>query len=130
VTSGFGWDRFFLPIWLALAGVWLPLGWPLGAERGAETRLVYAELAGEPAADVAVRLSAQGLDAGEVAKATRVRIAEIVLQQEALVVRLGQVGGAVEARFSRLANCRLPIWSAFDDSTASSMSVRWRNFTR
>jgi len=95
-----------------LAGVWLPLGWPLGAERAAETRLVYAELAGEPAADVAVRLSAQGLDAGEVAKATRVRIAEIVLQQEALVVRLGQVGGAVEARFSRLANAlkvRLPL---------------------
>ena len=112
MTSGFGWDRFFLPIWLALAGVWLPLGWPLGAERAAETRLVYAELAGEPAADVAVRLRAQGLDAGEIAKATRVRIAEIVLQQEALVVRLGQVGGAVEARFSRLANAlkvRLPL---------------------
>ena len=104
---------FFLPIWLGiLAGVWLPLGWPLGAERAAETRLVYAELAGEPAADVAVRLRAQGLDAGEIAKATRVRIAEIVVQQEALVVRLGQVGGAVEARFSRLANAlkvRLPL---------------------
>lgn len=109
---GFGWGRFILPIWLGLAGVWLPLGWPLGAERAAETRLVYAELAGEPAADVAVRLRAQGLDAGEIDKATRVRIAEIVVQQDALVVRLGQVGGAVEARFSRLANAlkvRLPL---------------------
>jgi subtilisin family serine protease len=112
MTSGFGWRRFFLPICLGSAGVCLPLGQMLGAEQAAETRLVYLELAGEPAADVAVRLRAQGLDAGEIAKATRVRISEIAMQQKALVGRLGQVGGVVEARFSRLANAlkvRLPL---------------------
>ncbi len=111
MTSGFGWGRFFLPICLSSAGVCLPLGQPLGAEQAAETRLVYLELVGEPAADVAARLSAQGLDAGEIAKATRVRIAEIAAQQDALVARVGQVGGMVEARFSRLVNAlkvRLP----------------------
>jgi len=111
MTSGFGWGRFFLPICLGSAGVCLPLGQTRGAEQAAETRLVYLELAGEPAADVAVRLSAQGLDAGEIAEATRVRIAEIAAQQDALVARLGQVGGMVEARFSRLVNAlkvRLP----------------------
>jgi hypothetical protein len=70
MTSGFGWGRFFLPICLSSAGVCLPLGQPLGAEQAAETRLVYLELAGEPAAEVAARLSAQGLAAGEIAKAT------------------------------------------------------------
>jgi len=112
MTSGFGWGRFFLPICLGAVGVCLPLGQTRGAEQAAETRLVYLELAGEPAADVAVRLSAQGLDAGEIAEATRVRIAEIAAQQDALVARLGQVGGMVEARFSRLANAlkvRLPL---------------------
>ena len=111
MTSGFGWGRFFLLICLGSAGVCLPLDQTRGAEQAAETRLVYLELAGEPASDVAVRLSAQGLDVGEIAKATRVRIAEIAAQQDALVARLGQVGGMVEARFSRLANAlkvRLP----------------------
>ena len=107
MTSGFGWGRFFLPICLGLTGVC----WPLGAERGAETRLVFAELAGEPAADVAVRLRDRGLGNREIAEATRGRIAEIAAQQDALVARLGQVGGMVEARFSRLVNAlkvRLP----------------------
>ena len=108
MTSGFGWGRFFLPICLGLPGVC----WPLGAERGAETSLVFAELAGEPAADVAVRLRDRGLGNREIAEATRVRIAEIAAQQDALVARLGQVGGMVEARFSRLVNAlkvRLPL---------------------
>ena len=108
MTSGFGWGRFFLPICLGLTGVC----WPLGAERGAETRLVFAELAGEPAADVAVRLRDRGLGNREIAEATRGRIAEIAAQQDALVARLGQVGGMVEARFSRLVNAlkvRLPL---------------------
>ncbi len=108
MTSGFGWGRFFLPICLGLTGVC----WPLGAERGAETRLVFAELAGEPAADVAVRLRDRGLGNREIAEATRGRIAEIAAQQDALVARLGQVGGVVEARFSRLVNAlkvRLPL---------------------
>ena len=112
MTSGFGWGRFFLPICLSSAGVCLPLGQPLGAEQAAETRLVYLELAGEPAADVAVRLRGQGLAKDKIAMATRERITEIAAQQDALVARLGQVGGAVEARFSRLANAvkvRLPL---------------------
>ncbi|HJN90082.1 MAG TPA: S8 family serine peptidase [Verrucomicrobiota bacterium] len=74
--------------------------------------LVFAELAGEPAADVSVRLRGLGLRRAELAGATRARIAEIAVQQDALVARLGQVGGAVEARFSRLANAikvRLPL---------------------
>jgi subtilisin family serine protease len=73
--------------------------------------LVFAVLAGEPAADVAVRLLDRGLANREIAEATRGRIAEIAAQQDAVVARLGQVGGAVEARFSRLANAikiRLP----------------------
>ena len=112
MTSGFGWGRFFLPICLGSAGVCPPLGHALGAEQAVETRLVYAELAGEPAADVAVRLRGQGLAKGKIAVATRERIAEITAQQDALVARIGQVGGAVEARFSRLANAvkvRLPL---------------------
>jgi subtilisin family serine protease len=73
--------------------------------------LVFAVLAGEPAADVAVQLLDRGLANREIAEATRGRIAEIAAQQDAVVARLGQVGGAVEARFSRLANAikiRLP----------------------
>jgi len=108
MTSGFGWDRFFLLICVGLAGFCQALG----VERAAGTRLVFAELAGEPAADVAVRLREQGLAKGEIAEATRARIAEIAVQQDALVARLGQVGGVVEARFSRLANAlkvRLPL---------------------
>ena len=73
--------------------------------------MVFAELAGEPAADVAVRLRDRGLGNREIAEATRGRIAEIAAQQDALVARLGQVGGMVEARFSRLVNAlkvRLP----------------------
>ena len=99
---------FFSQFALGLPGVC----WPLGAERGAETSLVFAELAGEPAADVAVRLRDRGLGNREIAEATRVRIAEIAVQQDALVARLGQVGGMVEARFSRLVNAlkvRLPL---------------------
>ena len=112
MTSGFGWGRFFLIICLGSVGVCLPPGQMLGAEQLAETRLVYLELSGEPAADVAVRLRAQGLAAGEIAKLTRVRISEIAIQQKALIGRLGEVGGVVEARFSRLANAlkvRLPL---------------------
>ena len=108
MTCGFGWGCFFLPVCLFLAGV----GQVFCAEQGAATRLVFAELAGEPAADVASRLRAQGLAKGKIAKATRARIAEIAVQQEALAARLAQVGGAVEARFSRLANAlkvRLPL---------------------
>ena len=111
MTLGFGWGRFILPIWFALAGVCLPLGQALGAEQAAETRLVYVELAGEPAADVAVRLRNQGLARDEIAQVTRGRITEIVEQQDALVARLGQVDGVLEARFSRLVNAlkvRLP----------------------
>ena len=109
---GFGWGRFFFLFCLGLVGVCLPLGQALGAEQVAETRLVYVELVGEPLADVAVRLRNQGLGRGEIAKATRERITEIVAQQDALVARLGQVDGAVEARFSRLVNAlkvRLPL---------------------
>ena len=112
MTSGFGWGRFFLIICLGSPDVCLPPGQMLGAEQVAETRLVYLELSGEPAADVAMRLRAQGLEAGEIAKLTRVRISEIAIQQKALIGRLGQVGGVVEARFSRLANAlkvRLPL---------------------
>ena len=108
MTCGFGWGCFFLPVCLFLAGV----GQVFCAEQGAATRLVFAELAGEPAADVASRLRAQGLAKGKIAKATRARIAEIAVQQEALAARLGQVGGVVEGRFSRLANAlkiRLPL---------------------
>ena len=108
MTCGFGWGCFFLPVCLFLAGV----GQVFCAEQGAATRLVFAELAGEPAADVASRLRAQGLAKGKIAKATRARIAEIAVQQEALAARLGQVDGVVEARFSRLANAlkiRLPL---------------------
>ena len=107
MTSGFGWGRFFLSICIGLAGACQAFG----AERGAETRLVFAVLAGEPAADVAVRLLDRGLANHEIAEATRGRIAEIAAQQDAVVARLGQVGAAVEARFSRLANAikiRLP----------------------
>ena len=104
MTSGFGWGRFFLIICLGSPDVCLPPGQIFGAEQVAETRLVYLELSGEPAADVAMRLRAQGLEAGEIAKLTRVRISEIAIQQKALIGRLGQVGGVVEARFSRLAN--------------------------
>ena len=100
MTSGFGWGRFFLPICIGLAGACQAFG----AEQGVKTRLVFAVLAGEPAADVAVRLLDRGLANREIAEATRGRIAEIAAQQDALVARLGQVGGAVEARFSRLAN--------------------------
>jgi subtilisin family serine protease len=108
MTFGFGWGRFFLLICVGLAGFCQVFG----AEKGAETRLVFAVLAGEPAADVAVRLRDRGLAKGEIAEATRARIAEIAAQQDAVVARLGQVGGAVEARFSRLANAikvRLPL---------------------
>ena len=108
MTSGFGWGRFFLPICIGLAGACQAFG----AEQGVETRLVFAVLAGEPAADVAVRLLDRGLANREIAEATRGRIAEIAVQQDAVVARLGQVGGAVEARFSRLANAikvRLPL---------------------
>ena len=58
MTSGFGWGRFFLIICLGSVGVCLPPGQMLGAEQLAETRLVYLELSGEPAADVAVRTAA------------------------------------------------------------------------
>ena len=108
---GFGWGRFFFRFSLGLAGVCLPLGQSLGAEKVEGTRLVYVELASEPAADVAVRLRGQGLARDEIAEATRERISEIVTQQDALVARLGKVDGAVEARFSRLVNAlkvRLP----------------------
>jgi subtilisin family serine protease len=108
MTFGFGWGRFFLLICVGLAGFCQVFG----AEKGAETRLVFAVLAGEPAADVAVRLRDRGLAKGEIAEATRARIAEIAAQQDAVVARLGQVGGVVEARFSRLANAikvRLPL---------------------
>jgi subtilisin family serine protease len=74
--------------------------------------LVFVVLAGEPAADVAVRLLDRGLANREIAEATRGRIAEIAAQQDEVVARLAQVGGAVEARFSRLANAikvRLPL---------------------
>jgi len=112
MTLGFGRDRFFLLFCLGLAGVCQPLGRALNAEQAAGTRLVYVELAGEPAAEVAVRLRVQGLAKDKIAGATRRRIAEIAAQQKALVAQLGQVGGAVEARFSRLANAlkvRLPL---------------------
>ena len=108
MTSGFGWGRFYLPICIGLGGACQAFG----AEQPAETRLVFAQLAGEPAADVAVRLREQGLGKGKIAEATRARIAEIAVQQDALVARLGQVGGMAEARFSRLANAikvRLPL---------------------
>ena len=108
MTSGFGWGRFLLPMCAGLAGVCLSLG----IEPETETRLVYVELAGESAADVAVRLRGLGLAKAKIAGATRARIAEIVVQQDALVARLSQVDGAVEARFSRLANAlkvRLPL---------------------
>ena len=82
MTSGFGWGRFFLIICLGSPDVCLPPGQMLGAEQVAETRLVYLELSGEPAADVAMRLRAQGLEAGEIAKLTRVRISEIAIQQK------------------------------------------------
>ena len=108
MTSGFGWSRFLLLMCAGLAGVSVSLG----VEPVPETRLVFVELAGEPAADVSVRLRGLGFPRAEIADATRVRIAEIAVQQDALVARLGQVEGAVEARFSRLANAikvRLPL---------------------
>ena len=88
------------------------LGQALGVELATETRLVYAVLDGEPAAEVAVRLRERGLAKREIAKATRARIAEIAEQQDRLMARLGQVDGMVEARFSRLVNAvkvRLPL---------------------
>ena len=93
--------RLIFPI-LTLVG--LPLGQLHGADLELATRLVFVELRGEPAADVAVRLRAQGVPAAEIAKATRHRIAEIALQQEVFIARLGHVQGALEAQFSRLAN--------------------------
>lgn len=95
---------------LTLAG--LPLGQLHGADLELATRLVFVELRGEPAADVSVRLRAQGVPAAEIAKATRHRIAEIALQQEVFIAQIGDVQGAVEAQFSRLANAlkvRLPL---------------------
>ena len=101
--------RLIFPI-LTLAG--LSLGQLHGADLELATRLVFVELRGEPAADVSVRLRAQGVPAAEIAKATRHRITEIALQQELFIALLGHVQGAVEAQFSRLANAlkvRLPL---------------------
>ena len=94
--------------------VWggLSLGQALGAEAVSESRLVFVQLEGEPAADTAVRLRGEGLPAARIAEATRQRIARIMVQQEAFIARLGPVQGAVEAQFSRLANAvkvRLPL---------------------
>ena len=108
MTLGVGWGRFFPLFCIGLAA----LGQALGVELATETRLVYAVLDGEPAAEVAVRLRERGLAKREIAKATRARIAEIAEQQDRLMARLGQVDGLVEARFSRLANAvkvRLPL---------------------
>ena len=99
-------------IFLILTVAGLPLGQLHGADVEPATRLVFVELKGEPAVEVAVRLRVQGVAAAEIAKATRQRIAEIGLQQEVFIARLGQVQGAVEAQFSRLANAvkvRLPL---------------------
>ncbi len=108
MTLGFGWGWFFLLICLGLIG----LSQAFGAESEVQTRLVYVALAGQPAADVAVRLRDQGLSKRDIAEATRARIAEIAAQQDRLMVRLTQVGGKVEARFNRLVNAikvRLPV---------------------
>ena len=108
MTLGVGWGRFFPLFCIGLAA----LGQALGVELATETRLVYAVLDGEPAAEVAVRLRERGLAKREIAKATRARIAEIAEQQDRLMARLGQVDGLVEARFSRLVNAvkvRLPL---------------------
>ncbi|MDP6891904.1 MAG: S8 family serine peptidase [Verrucomicrobiota bacterium] len=84
----------------------------IGAESQIKSVLVYVELQGEPAVDVAVRLQEAGTSSNKITRATQKRIAELKLQQQLFIKELEQVQGNVESQFFRLANAvkvRLPI---------------------
>ena len=84
----------------------------IGAEFQIQSVLVYVELQGEPAVDVAVRLQEVGTSSHKIARATQKRIAKLERQHQLFIKELEQVQGKVESQFFRLANAvkvRLPV---------------------
>ena len=84
----------------------------IGAEFQVKSSLVYVQLEGEPAVDIAIRLQKSGAPSEKIANATQKRIAKLKLQQQLFIKNLEQVEGKVESQFFRLANAvkvRLPI---------------------
>ena len=84
----------------------------IGAEFQVKSALVYVQLEGEPAVDIAIRLQKSGAPVEKIANATQKRVAELKLKQQLFIKNLEQVEGKVESQFFRLANAvkvRLPI---------------------
>ena len=122
-ASGGNWHALFMPLRLVRLFLpchffsfcvlaWLSIGQTLAVDTELESRLIFVQLQGEPASEVAIRLREEAVHPAKIAESTQQRIKRINIQQEAFIALLGQVQGKVEARFSRLANAvkvRLPL---------------------
>ena len=83
-----------------------------GAEFQTETALVYIEVDGESAAEIAIRLQESGATKKEISSATRKQIGKLSIKHELIIKELEKFQGKIESQFVRLVNAvkvRLPI---------------------